>query len=146
MTDNTELRRLSSLPNYDTVILPDNHGAYEQPKPLYEVNWRDESSTDPSYDAPWSKRDYDITQKESTAYSTPVNEGHSQPAHLGLSALPVYEIARSDSVSSARKQCNSAVLFQLTENIDGIKPYYELLDPGAQPHLEPNDDTYGFRV
>ena len=144
MTDNTELRRLSSLPNYDTV-LPDNQGAYEQPKPLYEVNWRDESSTDPSYDAQWSKRDYDIAQKESIAYDTLVDEG-DQATHLGLSALPLYEIAQSDPISTTEKQRNNTLLFQPSKNTDGIKPYYELLDPGAQFNPKPNTDTYGFGV
>ena len=141
MTDNTELRRLSSLPNYDT-----NQGAYEHPKPLYEVNWRDESSTDPSYDAPWSKRDYDIAQKESTAYDVPVNEGDRQTIHLGPSALPLYEIAQSDPISTTEKQYNNTLLFQPATHTDGIKPYYELLDPGTQPNPKPNDDTYGFGV
>jgi hypothetical protein len=103
MTDNTELRELSLLSNYDTLV-PHNQNSYEQSKPLYEATWTDESNTDPSYDNPWSSREYDTTQE-------------ALPVHLESSSLPLYDIVQSNSnlLFQPAEDCSKTISHDISE-------------------------------
>ena len=127
MTNMVELERFYSVAAAGDTELQTDKDGYERPKPLYEVNWPNESDTDPS-----STQNYELMQKRRTEYGIPMNSGKNQ-RHNAQIFQPSAGLASYEDIKT-------------TTNEPDKKQPYELLEPGSQAHLKPNDDTHGFSV
>ena len=121
MTNIIELERFYSVAAAGDTELQTDKDGYEQPKPLYEVNWPNESDTDPSYDNPWSTQNYELMQKRRTEYGIPMNSGKNQ-RHNAQIFQPSTGLASYEDIKT-------------TTNEPDKKQPYELLEPGSCNYL-----------